>query len=89
MVETPMQAGGRSGLLLGMQRPTQRLSLPKVVKIRAAAKTGKYALGDAFLRDPLRTAAVRAELSRLHKLREAATKRAEAEKTSDGSGRES
>ena len=71
-----------------MQRPTQRLSLPKVVQIRAAAKKGKYALGDAFLRDPLRIAAVSAESSRLHKLREAATKRAEAEKTSDGSGRE-
>lgn len=78
LTETPMQAEGRTRILLGMERSTQRLSLPKVVQIRPAAKSGRYLRGDAFLRDPLRTAAVRAELDRLHELREAATKRAEA-----------
>jgi hypothetical protein len=78
MVETPMQRQGRNGVMLGMERPTQRLSLPKVVQLRSAARTGRYVLGDAFARDPLRAAAVKAELNRLHKLREAATERAEA-----------
>jgi hypothetical protein len=89
MVETPMQRKGRTGILLGMERPTLRLTLPKVVQVRSAAKTNRYVLGDDFVRDPLRTAVVRAELNRLHKLREAATERADAEKASDGSGRES
>jgi hypothetical protein len=34
-------------------------------------------LGDAFVRDPMRTTAVSAELDRLQNLREQATKRAE------------
>jgi hypothetical protein len=78
MVETPMQGEGRTRILLGMERPTRHLTLPEVVQLRAAAKTGRYALGTDFVRDPLRTAAVRAELNRVQKLREAATERAEA-----------
>jgi hypothetical protein len=53
--------------------------LPKAVELRRAARTGKYRLGDAFVRDPVRTAVVRAELDRLQKLREEATKRTENE----------
>jgi hypothetical protein len=89
MVETPMQGEGRTRILLGMERPTQHLTLPEVVQLRAAAKTGRYALGNDFVRDPLRTAAVRAELNRVQKLREAATERAEAAaKNGASNGRE-
>ena len=44
---------------------------------RYAVKKAKYVLGDEFVRDRLRTTAVRAELDRLQRLREQATKRAE------------
>ncbi|MDA9483073.1 hypothetical protein XI07_13755 [Bradyrhizobium sp. CCBAU 11445] len=80
MVETPMRAEGRTGILLGMERTSHHIKLPKVVEIRPAAKTGRYALGDSFVRDPIRTAAVRAELDRVHKLRQAATERAARDK---------
>jgi hypothetical protein len=78
LTETPMRAESRTGILLGMERGTQRMSLPKVVEVRSAAKKGRYRLGDAFVRDRLRTAVVRAELDRVHKLREATTKQVEA-----------
>jgi Arc/MetJ-type ribon-helix-helix transcriptional regulator len=77
MTETPMQGGGRTGILLGMKRTSHHIRLPKVVEIRGAAKTGRYALGDAFIRDPIRAMAVRAELDRVHRLRQAATERAD------------
>jgi hypothetical protein len=77
--ETPILAdSGRKQLLLEMPNRARRLILPKMVEIRRhAVRKAKYVLGDAFVRDPLRTTAVRAELDRLQKLREQATKRAE------------
>lgn len=69
----------QKAVLLAMPAPIRRMTLPKSVEIRHAARTGKYVLGDAFVRDPIRTAIVRAELDRLHKLREEATKKAELE----------
>ena len=68
---------GRTGVLLSMPGPNRRMRLPKAVEIRRAAKTGRYVQGDAFVRDPLRTAVVRKELERLHKMREKATREAE------------
>jgi len=80
LVETAvMSAEGRKGVLLEMPAPVRRMSLPKGVEIRHAARKGKYVLGDAFVRNPIRTGVVRAELERLEKLREEATKRAEVE----------
>lgn len=68
---------GRKGILFEMPAPVRRMTLPKAVDIRHAVKTGKYALGDAFIRDPFRTTVVRTELDRLKKLREQATNQAE------------
>jgi hypothetical protein len=69
---------GRKQLLLEMPNQARRLILPKMVEIRRhAVKKAKYVLGDAFVRDRLRTTAVSAELDRLQRLREQATKRAE------------
>lgn len=57
---------------------------------RRAVQTGKYKLGGAFVRDPIRTSVVKAEFDRLQKLREQATKAAEAnERASTSSGRSS
>lgn len=70
---------GREGVLLEMPPPVRRMSLPKAVEIRLAVRKSKYVLGDAFVRDPVRTAVVRAEVDRLQKRREEATKKAEAE----------
>jgi hypothetical protein len=67
---------GRKGVLLSMPAPNRRMVLPTAVTIRRAVKTAKYVLGDAFQRDPARIAVVRAELDRIQKLREAATKAA-------------
>jgi hypothetical protein len=76
--ETPVVSdSGRRQVLVEMPSQARRLSLPKAVEIRHAAKKGRYTLGDAFVRDPMRTAAVKAELDRLHKLREKATEAAE------------
>jgi hypothetical protein len=76
---------GRNLLLLSMPAPNRRMVLPKAVEIRHAAKKGKYALGDTFIRDPVRTAVVNAELDRIQKLREEATKAAEARAGTPGS----
>jgi Protein of unknown function (DUF4238) len=76
--ETPVLTdSGRKQLLLQMPNQARRLTLPKTVEIRHAVKKAKYVLGDALQRDPLRTAAVSAELDRLQELREQAMKRAE------------
>ncbi len=77
--ETPILTdSGRKQLLLEMPNQARRLILPKMVEIRRyAVKKAKYVLGDEFVRDRLRTTAVRAELDRLQRLREQATKRAE------------
>jgi hypothetical protein len=56
--------------------------MPKVVKIRYAAKTGKYKRGNGRVRDPVRVQVVKAELDRLYKLRKEATKRAEGQNLS-------
>ncbi len=69
----------RRGVLLNLPRPVIHLSMPKVVKIRYAAKTGKYKRGNGRVRDPARVQIVKAELDRLVKLREEATKMAEGE----------
>jgi hypothetical protein len=54
------------------------MALPKAVELRRAARTSKFVKGDERVRDPLRTEVVRAELGRLQKRREEATKKAEA-----------
>jgi hypothetical protein len=73
--ETPvLSEGGRKRMLFEMPGQTRRLILPNIVTIRHAVKKSKYALGDAMVRDPARTAVVRAELDRVEKLREQATK---------------
>jgi hypothetical protein len=69
----------RRRVLLSMPPPRRRLSLPKPVGIRYAARTGKYEVGNELVRDPVRALVVRGELDRLHKLREKSTKRAESE----------
>jgi hypothetical protein len=74
-----MSPEGRKGVLLEMPAPVRRMSLPKAVEIRHAARKAKYVRGDAFVRDPIRTAVVRAELDRLQNLREEATMNAEVE----------
>jgi Protein of unknown function (DUF4238) len=73
--ETPLSSeGGRKRMLFEMPSQAWRLILPKIVTIRHAVKKSKYILGDASVRDPARTAVVRAELDRVEKLREQATK---------------
>lgn len=74
---------GRRGILLSMPAPKRRMTLPKAVELRRAARTDKYKLGDAFRRDPPRIAVVQAELVRLQKLREKATAEAEAKKAAE------
>jgi hypothetical protein len=65
--------------LLMMPPVPRRLSLPKPVEIRYAARTRKYKLGNELVRDPVRALVVTSELDRLDKLREKSTKRAESE----------
>lgn len=79
--ETEYRSDNRRGVLLNMPRQARHLSMPKVVKIRYAVKTGKYKRGDGRVRDPVRRQVVMAELDRIDKLREEATKRAEGEKS--------
>jgi hypothetical protein len=78
LTETTVRNGNRTGILFEMEQPTLRLPLPKAVELRRAAKTNKYAIGDAFVRNPMRAAAVEADLDRLEKLRKEALRRAEA-----------
>jgi hypothetical protein len=53
--ETPfVSEDNRRGVLLDMSPQVRRLSIPKVVQIRYAAKTGKYKLGNGWVRDPVR-----------------------------------
>ncbi|MFX4370051.1 hypothetical protein ABTA37_20175, partial [Acinetobacter baumannii] len=59
----------------------RRLVLPRAIEVRHTARTEKYKQGDAFVRDPLRTEIVKAELDRIQALREAATQAADAAKT--------
>jgi hypothetical protein len=54
------------------------LSTPPAVQLKYAAKTGRYKIGNGFVRDPTRAKVVEAELRRREKLREEALKRAEA-----------
>ena len=46
------------------------MSVPKVVQIRYAVKTGKYRLGNGRVRDPVRVQVVKAKLDRVDKLRD-------------------
>lgn len=73
---------GRKGVMLAMLAPDRRMPLPHAVQIRRAAHTGRHALGDSFIRDPIRTAVVKAEFDRIQKLREQATAAAESKKAS-------
>ena len=73
--ETQLRSQDRRGVLLTLPRQARHLSMPKVVKIRYAAKTGKYKRGNGRVRDPMRVQIVKAELARLDKLREEATKK--------------
>jgi len=63
----------RRRILLTMPRVSPRLSLPKAVEIRSAARTGKYALGNELVRDPNRIALVKRELRHVEQLRQKAT----------------
>lgn len=56
--------------------------LLRAIEVRHTARTGKYKQGDAFVRDPLRTEVVKAELDRIQALQEAATQAADAAKPS-------
>lgn len=71
---------GRKGVLLSMPAPARRMTLPKAVELRLAARRNKYVVGDTYIRDPLRRDVVNAELERIQKLREAATEKADAAK---------
>ena len=65
------------GVWLDMRSHVRRLSMPNVIQLRHASKTGKYKLGNGWVRDPLRVQIVKAESDRINKLREEATQRAE------------
>ncbi len=72
---------GKRAILLSLPAPKRRLVLPRAIEVRHTARTEKYKQGDAFVRDPLRTEIVKAELDRIQALREAATQAADAAKT--------
>jgi hypothetical protein len=74
---------GRQGILLQMPAPSRRVTLPGGVELRHAARKNKYVVGDTFIRDPVRRDVVKAELDRIHKLREAATAKADAAKAAE------
>jgi len=78
LTESSVQSEGRRGVLLALSPRVPRLSLPKPVHVRHAAKTGKYKVGDAVARDPVRVQLVHA---RLRKLREEATKMGEQQRS--------
>jgi hypothetical protein len=85
LVEIPAATDkGRNGVLLSMPAPARRMTLPKAVELRLAARRNKYAVGDTYIRDPLRNQVVRAELDRVQRLREAATAEADALKAAAG-----
>jgi hypothetical protein len=80
--ETPLPSeDNRRAVLMNISPHVRRLSVPKVVQIRYAVKTGKYRLGNGRVRDPGRVQVVKSKLDRIDKLREEATKRAEGEKS--------
>jgi hypothetical protein len=76
-----VSADDRRSILLSLPATPRRLSLPRAVALRQAARTGTYRLGDKSVRDPMRTLVVREELNRLHKLKEEATRRVESERS--------
>ena len=57
------------------------LATTKVGRIRYAVKTGRYKVGDGWVRDPVRVQVVKAELDRLQALREKAINKEEGGKT--------
>jgi len=69
---------GNEAVLLSMPGRGRRMAVPKAVELRRAARTSKFVKGDERVRDPLREKIVRAELDRLYKRREEATKKAKA-----------
>ena len=69
------------GVWLDMRSHVRRLSMPNLIQLRHASKTGKYKLGNGRVRDPLRVQIVKAESDRINKLREEATQKAEREQT--------
>jgi Protein of unknown function (DUF4238) len=80
--ETPfLSEDNCRGALLDMSPHIRRLPIPKVVKIRYAAKTGKYKLGNGLVRDPMRVQVVKAKLERLQKLWDEGMKNAEGQKS--------
>jgi len=63
--KTPVEQGNRSGILLDLPRNVSRLTLPKAVQIRHSVKTGRFKMGNAFVRDPEHAAIVRAMAEKL------------------------
>jgi len=80
--ETPLLSeDNRRAVLMNISPHVRRLSVPKVVQIRYAVKTGKYKLGNGRVRDPVRRQVVMAALDRIDKLLKEAAKRAKGEKS--------
>ena len=80
--ETPLLSeDNRRAVLMNISPHVRRLSVPKVVQIRYAVKTGKYELGNGRVRDPVRRQVVMAALDRIDTLLEEAAKRAKGEKS--------
>jgi hypothetical protein len=76
--EIPMRTeDNRSGILLDSPRHVPRLSTPRAVQLRRAAKTGKYKIGNGLVRDPMRAKIVEAELRHWEKIREEALRKGE------------
>ena len=66
----------RRGAVLMMEPVSRRLSLPRGIDIRWAAKTGKFRIGNDLVRNPVLVEVVQAETARVNALREEATARA-------------
>jgi hypothetical protein len=56
---------GRRGVVFTIQTVPRRLSLPKPIKLRHAAKTKRFKLGDEHVRDPIRAYLVHERLKEL------------------------
>lgn len=73
---------GRRTILLEMAPKIPRFPLPRPVCLRQSVKTGKFSMGDAIVRDPLRVQAVMAEVERIQAIRDEASERAKSARES-------
>jgi len=70
----------RRATVLKMDPITRRLSLPRGIDLRRAARTGKFRNGDGFVRNPLLVDVVQSETARIDALRRKATEQAKLDK---------